>query len=244
MTTQLIDGIERNIVNASEWEQANQAMLAKEKAHMAASDRLAAERRTMPWLAMDTSYQFVGTTGKSDLAGLFKGRKQLIVYHFMFGPKINGWPNAGCVGCSMFLDQVGHLSHLHARDVEFALVSPAPLEHLEGYRKSMGWNVPWYSGPEAFNTACNVSDEQGNSFGLSFFYREGSKVYRTYFVSRRGVEAYGTLWSFLDSTPLGRQEDWEQSPSGTPQGPLYQWWRRHNEYEATPKKSCGCCSCE
>jgi predicted dithiol-disulfide oxidoreductase (DUF899 family) len=74
-------------------------------------------------------------------------------------------------------------------------------------------------------------------FGLSVFLRDGADVYRTYFTDGRGVETLGTTWSFLDVTPLGRQEDWEDSPDGYPQTPRYEWWRRHDEYESTPSKA-------
>ena len=137
----------------------------------------------------------------------------------------------GCDGCSMFVDNVGHLAHLHARDTSFALVSLALLASIESYRERMGWTVPWFSSAGSdFNVDFGVTTEQGETFGLSVFLRDGERVYRTYFTSERGVEALGSVWTFLDLTPLGRQEDWEDSPPGRPQGPRYVWWRRHDEY--------------
>jgi predicted dithiol-disulfide oxidoreductase (DUF899 family) len=140
----------------------------------------------------------------------------------------------------MFVDQIGHTAHLHARDTSFALVSRAPLEKLTVYRKRMGWTIPWYSSSKSdFNVDFGVSPElpepsayqDGESFGLSVFLREGDEVFRTYFTTLRGVEALGSVWSFLDLTPFGRQEDWEDSPEGYPQTKRYDWWRRHDEYD-------------
>jgi predicted dithiol-disulfide oxidoreductase (DUF899 family) len=168
------------------------------------------------------------------LPDLFEGRRQLILYHFMFAPGVHGWPNAGCDGCSMVVDQVGHLAHLHARDTSFCLVSRAPLPKLQRYSKRMGWNIPWFSSADSdFNKDFDVTTDEGETFGLSVFLRDGESVFRTYFTSTRGVEALGSVWTFLDLTPLGRQEDWEDSPPGRPQTPPYEWWRRHDEYDTT-----------
>ena len=134
----------------------------------------------------------------------------------------------------MFVDQVTHLAHLHARDTSLALVSIAPLAKIEAYRKRMGWTLPWVSSSaNDFNRDFGLTTRAGESFGLSVFLRDSDKVYRTYFTTGRGVEALGSVWTFLDLTPLGRQEDWEDSPDGWPQTRPYLWWRRHDEYEAT-----------
>jgi predicted dithiol-disulfide oxidoreductase (DUF899 family) len=125
----------------------------------------------------------------------------------------------------MFVDQIGHLAHLHAHDTSFALVSRAPIAKIEAYRKRMGWAIPWFSSFDSdFNVDFGVSPEtpqpnahqDGESFGLSVFLRDGDSVLRTYFTTHRGVEALGSVWSFLDLTPLGRQENWEDSPPGSP----------------------------
>jgi predicted dithiol-disulfide oxidoreductase (DUF899 family) len=140
----------------------------------------------------------------------------------------------------MFVDQIGHLAHLHARDASFALVSRAPIAKLEAYRRRMGWTVPWFSSSASdFNHDFGVGPknpqadqyQDGESFGLSVFLRDGGSVYRTYFTKGRGVEALGSVWTFLDLTPFGRQETWEDSPAGWPQTAPYEWWRRHDEYE-------------
>jgi predicted dithiol-disulfide oxidoreductase (DUF899 family) len=224
------------VVSATEWQAARDRLLAKEKEATRARDVLAAERRRLPMVEIDKDYVFEGPGGKASLPDLFDGRRQLILYHFMFGPN----QAAGCDGCSMVVDNMGHPAHLHARDTSLAVVSRAPVDKIEAYRKRMGWTVPWYSSfGTDFNVDFGVSPEQpllneyqdGESFGLSVFLRDGDTVYRTYFTSGRGVEGLGSNWSFLDLTPLGRQEDWEDSPEGYPQGSRYEWWRRHDEYE-------------
>ena len=234
MTTRL-DALPR-IVSPDEWQAAHDALLAKEKAATRARDALAAERRRQPMVRIDKPYTFAGPHGKVSLADLFDGRRQLIVYHFMFGPN----QKAGCDGCSMVVDQLGHLAHLHARDTSYVVVSRAPWAKLEAYRTRMGWTFPWFSSFESdFNhdfglgpaTPQPEEDQDGESFGLSVFLRDDGNVYRTYFTSDRGVEELGSVWSLLDRTPLGRQESWEDSPSGYPQTPPYEWWRRHDEYE-------------
>ena len=231
-TTAWIGGIPREIVSPREWQRARAAMTRREKRHMRSSDAVAVARRRMPWMKIEKDYVFEGPGGRVGLPELFEGRPQLILYHFMFGPEVEGWPGKGCVGCSMVADQICHLDHLHARGVTFAMVSAAPLEDILRLRARYGWTRwPWYSGTEEFNRDLDVSDESGNSFGMNVFYRDGRDVYRTHFVARRGIEAFGTSWSFLDVVPLGRQETWQVAPPGTPQSPPYEWWRRHGEYD-------------
>jgi predicted dithiol-disulfide oxidoreductase (DUF899 family) len=223
------------VVSPPEWKAAREQLLAKEKEATRARDALAAERRRLPMTRIDKDYAFEGPEGEARLPDLFEGRRQLIVYHFMFGPN----QDEGCDGCSMVVDQIGHLAHLHARDTSFALISRAPLAKIEPYRKRMGWTIPWYSSfGSDFNVDFGISPEtpqpseyqDGESFGLSVFLRDDD-VFRTYFTSGRGVEALGSVWTFLDLTPLGRQEEWEDSPAGYPQTKPYEWWRRHDEYE-------------
>jgi len=221
------------VVPHAEWEAAREKLLVKEKEATRARDVLAAERRRLPMVRIDKDYVFEGPDGKARLLDLFEGRRQLIIYHFMFAPDVDGWPSAGCPGCSMVVDQIGHLAHLHARDTSLALVSRAPLANIEAYKKRMGWTVPWFSSfGSDFNVEFGVTSDEGETFGLSVFLRDNDTVYRTYFTSGRGVEALGSTWTFLDLTPLGRQEEWEESPAGWPQTPPYVWWRRHDEYEA------------
>jgi predicted dithiol-disulfide oxidoreductase (DUF899 family) len=225
------------IVSPEEWQTALDALRIKEKDATHARDALAAERRRLPRVHVEKDYVFDGPVGKAHLLDLFESRRQLLLYHFMFGPN----QDAGCGGCSMFVDQVGHLAHVHARDTSFALVSRAPTARIEAYRKRMGWTIPWYSSFESdFNVDFGVGPERpqegtyqdGESFGLSVFIRDGDDVFRTYFTTQRGVEALGSVWTFLDLTPLGRQEAWEDSPAEYPQTKPYEWWRRHDEYGA------------
>src|ERR1041385_1044846 len=217
------------IASLAQGQKARNKLLAKEKAATRASDALAAERRRLPMVLIEKSYVFTGPGGKARLLDLFEGRRQLLLYHFMFDPGVDGWPAAGCPGCSFCIDQIGHLAHLHARDTSFAAVSRAPFSRIRSYRKRMGWTVPWYSsaGTE-FNVDFGVTTDKGETFGLSVFLRDGGSIYRTYFTTARGVETLGSVWTLLDLTPFGRQEDWEDSPSGWPQTPPYTWWRRHD----------------
>jgi predicted dithiol-disulfide oxidoreductase (DUF899 family) len=224
------------VVSAGEWETAQKQFRAKEKDLTYRSDELAAERRRLPRTKVGKHYEFDGPQGKVGLGDLFEGRRQLILYHFMFGPN----QDEGCDGCCMFIDQVGHPAHLHARDVTFAIVSRAPFVKLERFRKRMGWELPWYSwGGGDFGVDFGTSPvepkegahQDGEDFGLSVFLCDSDDIYRTYFTRSRGVEAIGPLWTFLDLMPFGRQETWEDSPAGYPQGEPYAWWRRHDEYE-------------
>jgi predicted dithiol-disulfide oxidoreductase (DUF899 family) len=220
------------IVPLAEWQDAREKLLVKEKAITRRLDALAAERRRLPMVRIDKPYGFDGPVGKAGLLDMFEGRRQLILYHFMFAPGVEGWPDAGCPGCSFFVDHIPNLAHLHARNTSFVLVSRAPLANIHAYQKRMGWTVPWFSSSSSdFNVDSGVTSERGETFGLSVFLRDGDSIFRTYFTAGRGVEALGSTWTFLDLTPLGRQEDWEDSPEGWPQTPRYQWWRRHDEYE-------------
>lgn len=220
------------IVSQEEWHNAHEAFIQKEKTFTHHHDALNAERRRLPMTEIKKEYIFEGPESKLSLLDLFEGRKQLILYHFMFAPDVHGWPDAGCPGCSMFVDNVGRLEHLHTRDTSFVLISRAPLANIEKYKKRMEWNIPWYSSEgNSFNRDFGVTTDKGETFGLSVFIRDGDRVFRTYFTSLRGVEALGSIWTFLDLTPFGRQEIWEDTPEGRPQSKPYVWWRRHDEYD-------------
>ena len=221
------------VVSQEEWLAARNALLAKEKELTHARDALAAERRRMPMARVEKQYVFAGPGGDVSLLDLFEGRQQLLLYHFMFAPGVNGWPTAGCPGCSMFTDNIGQFTpvHLKARGVSLALVSRAPLANIEAYRKRMSWTHRWVSSEHnSFNVDFGLTTPEGEGHGLSVFVRDGNDIYRTYFTSQRGTEALGNIWGFLEATPYGRQESWEDSPAGWPQTPPYQWWRRHDEY--------------
>jgi predicted dithiol-disulfide oxidoreductase (DUF899 family) len=221
------------VVSESEWRASYESLFAKEKELTHQRDALAAQRRRLPMTRVEKDYVFEGPGGKVRLLDLFDGRPQLLLYHFMFAEGVRGWPEAGCPGCSMFLDNIGQYTrvHLNARDVSFAVVSLAPLANLEAYRKRMQWTVPWVSSAaNTFNADFGLTTPAGEQHGLSVFLRDGDEIFRTYFTTSRGLETVGTIWSLLDLTPRGRQEEWEDSPQGWPQSPPYQWWRRHDEY--------------
>ena len=219
------------VVSREEWQRARDQLLVQEKAAMKARGALNAERRRLPMVRIEKDYVFDGPTGKVRLLDLFEGRRQLIVYHFMFAPGVDGWPTAGCPGCSMVVDHIGPLEHLYARDTSLVLVSLGPLASLEAYKQRMGWKVPWYSSAgTSFNADFGLSTDDGEMFGLSTFLRDGNAIYHTYFTAHRGIETVVSSFTLLDWTVLGRQETWEDSPPGWPQTAPYEWWERHDEY--------------
>jgi predicted dithiol-disulfide oxidoreductase (DUF899 family) len=214
------------IVSEAEWQDARAALLVKEKAATRALDALAAERRRLPMVRIDKDYVFEGLDGDVRLADIFEGRRQLLIYHFMLGPGEDA-----CTGCSSFTDNVGNLSHLHARDTTFALMSRAPLDELMEYEQRMGWDLPWYSSyGNHFNRDFGLTTDAGETFGLNAYLRDGDDVFLTYRTNARGVDRLRLDFNLLDLTPYGRQEEWEDSPEGWPQTPAYRWWRRHDEY--------------
>ena len=192
---------------------------------------------------IEKEYVFDGPEGRQHLRDLFDGRCQLIVYHFMFDPE----NDEGCPGCTGYVNALGDLSMLHARDTTFVLISRAPLPKLEAYKARKGWNHPWFSSfGSDFNYDFHVTlDEniapveynyrskaemvankvpnltEGEEHGLSTFYRTDEGVFHTYSTYARGTECLTDAYSLLETTPYGRQEDWEDSPSGWPQKPTY-----------------------
>ncbi len=217
-----------DIVSFEEWKAALDQLLIKEKALTRAYDVLSAERRRLPMVKIDKPYIFEGKNTPTSLLELFENRQQLIIYHFMFAPD---WTE-GCPGCSWVVDAMSHPAHLHARDTSLALISRAPFKQLEDYKKRMGWTLPWYSSfGNDFNRDFGVTTDQGEHHGVSVLLRNGHDIYRTYFTGARGVENLGSHWTYLDLTPFGRQETWEDSPEGWPQTEPYEWIRRHDDYK-------------
>ena len=214
------------IVSAEDWEATRQRLLVREKELVRARDALAAQRRRMPWLAVDKPYEFDGPDGRVSLLDLFQGRRQLIVYRAFLEPGVDGWPDHACRGCSMIADHVGNLAHLNARNTTLVFASRAGQPDIARVKARMGWQIPWYTITDDFDRDFGVDEWHGTNA----FIRDGERVFRTYFVNNRGDEALGTTWSFLDMTALGRQEDWEDSPDGYPQSPPYAWWKWHDEY--------------
>jgi predicted dithiol-disulfide oxidoreductase (DUF899 family) len=234
----MTDRLEMNtppIVSPEEWEAAHQKLLVKEKQHTRAGDALAAERRRMPWMAVEKEYRFEGPDGPASLLDLFEGRRQLIVYRFFYAPDVttyarpgDAYPERGCEGCSMMADQIAHLAHLNARDTTFAHASRAPQADIQGLKERMGWeHIPWYTVTDDFDKDFGVHEWHGHNV----FFRDGDRIFRTYFVGGRGAEHLGSTWSYLDITVLGRQEEWEDSPEGYPQtSRAGQWWNYHDAY--------------
>jgi predicted dithiol-disulfide oxidoreductase (DUF899 family) len=214
------------IVSPEEWASAREELLVKEKEVTRARDALAAERRRMPRMAVEKEYRFEGPDGPASLLDLFDGRRQLVVYRFFYEDGVKGFPEHGCPGCSFLADQVAHLAHLNARDTTLVFVSRAPQENIAQWKARMGWDMPWYTITDDFDSDFGV----GEWHGTNAFVREGDQVFRTYFVDSRGDEHMGSTWSYLDITALGRQEEWEDSPEGYPQTAPYQWWNLHDEY--------------
>jgi predicted dithiol-disulfide oxidoreductase (DUF899 family) len=226
-----------------EWLAARVALLEREKALTRRSDELAREREQLPWVRVDKEYAFDTNEGVTTLAELFDGRSQLLVYHFMFAPTVEGWPEAGCPGCSYTADSLdGAVVHLPHRDVTFVAVSKAPLENVDAYKERMGWGFPWVSyGDSDFNLDFAVFTEEerrtGKGFnfgnpkyadvdmhetelhGLSSFALEDGAVYHTYSTYDRGTDALNVTWQLLDRTPKGRGEGFEG------------WPRRSYEYD-------------
>ena len=217
------------IVTAQEWEAARQQLLVKEKELTRARDALAAERRRMPWLAVEKDYEFGGPEATASLLDLFEGRRQLVVYRAFFEPGVDGWPDHACRGCSLVADQVAHVAHLNARDTTLMFVSRAPQPDIARVKARMGWTMPWYTITDDFDADFGVDEWHGTNA----FFRDGDQVFRTYFINSRGDEAMGSTWSYLDITALGRQEQWEDSPASYPQTPPYEWWNWHDEYSDT-----------
>jgi predicted dithiol-disulfide oxidoreductase (DUF899 family) len=221
------------IVSPQAWEAARQELLVKEKQLTRARDALAAERRRMPWLAVDKAYAFEGPDGLVSLLELFDGRRQLLVYRAFYGPEVTtyaeggSYPERACVGCSLVADQVAHPAHLQARDTTLVFASRAPQAQIQGLKQRHGWaHIPWYTITDDFDKDFDVDQWHGTNA----FIRDGDRVFRTYFINARGDEQMGSTWNYLDLTALGRQEHWEDSPAGYPQTPPYGWWNYHDAY--------------
>jgi predicted dithiol-disulfide oxidoreductase (DUF899 family) len=196
------------IVSREEWLAARQALLVKEKEATHARDRLNAERRRLPMVRIDKAYVFEGPDGKVSLPDLFDGRRQLIIYHFMFDPS---WDD-GCPGCTNLVNNLpSRLTGLHESNTSLVLVSRAPLSKLEAYKTRMSWTAPWFSSFDSdFNYDFGVTDEDGEKPGLSVFLHEGEDILHSYSTSGRGVDILLGTYNYLDLTPLGRQEEWEE----------------------------------
>jgi len=228
------------VVSRSEWLQARLRLLAREKQLMRQQDEIARERRELPWVLVDKEYRFEGRNGVETLGDLFRGRSQLAVYHFMFGPE---W-TAGCPSCSFVSDHFdGQVVHLEHRDVSFTAVSRAPYSKIAAFQQRMGWRFPWVSSHVSdfnFDFHVSVTDEEKRSRkqvynfesqdfslpereGISVFVRDpGGAIYHTYSTYARGVEPVMATYHWLDLVPKGRDEDALDFKM--------QWVRHHDRY--------------
>ena len=230
-----------------EWQEAREALLAREKELTRLNDELARERLQLPWVPIERDYSFETDEGTKTLAELFDGRSQLLVYHFMFGPDYE----AGCTVCSSSADGFDAVvPHLNAKDITFLCISRAPLEKLNAYKQRMGWKFPWVSSEGSdFNFDFQVSapkeqavrmleagtppviaemaadcgtDPAGyltEAQAISAFALSAGVVHHTYSTYARGAEIVMGFYPLLDRSPLGRNEGGSEI-----------WLRRHDEY--------------
>ncbi len=222
------------IASRQQWLAQRKQLLREEKRATKHHDRVTAARRRLPMVRLEKEYEFETHQGRKSPARPLRGRRQLIVYHFMFDPK---W-DKGCPGCTGYVNSLGDLSMLAERDTTFALISrgaagqtprvpaenglaAANLGFLSQQRFQL--RLPRHPRPAGRVRECNFkpSDHTGESHGLSVFLPGGKEIFHTYSAYARGVESVNDSYSLLDCTPFGRQEDWEDSPRGWPQKPTY-----------------------
>ena len=186
----------------------------REKAHTHEGDAIAAARRRLPMIEVNAATPLVGERGALTLLDTFEGRRQLIAYYFMW---YAGKPAPEqCEGCTWVTSQVRELSYVHSRDVTFAVFCQGPYDESARYRDFMGWEMPWYSAQDSLKTLLPPPKRPGRMH-LVCYLRQGSNVFETYWTTIRGVEAMDNSYRLLDLTVYGRQETWEDSPTGWPQ---------------------------
>jgi predicted dithiol-disulfide oxidoreductase (DUF899 family) len=231
---------QHTVVSHDRWLEARRSLLAKEKQFTRLREELSQERRELPWEVVWKNYVFEGPGGSQNLSELFDGRRQLIVYHFMFGPE---W-DAGCPHCSFWADSFNEIIvHLNQRDVTMLAVSRAPYSKLATYKKRMGWNFKWVSSnrtdfnfdyqasftPEEIagkSALYNFAEQDPGSSereGISVFYKdESGRLFHTYSTYARGIDIANTAYNYLDLVPKGRDEQCRGQ----------YWVRRRDEYAA------------
>jgi predicted dithiol-disulfide oxidoreductase (DUF899 family) len=199
------------VADRATWQAQLDGLLIREKARTREGDAIAAARRRLPMVEVDSAIQLIGERGPVSLLEVFEGRRQLIVYFHMWHP---GQPaEAQCEGCTFFNGQVRELSYLHSRDVTYATFCQGPYDESAAYRDFMGWDVPWYSAKDSADALL-----AGRWFGMQVCYlRHGNRVFETYWSSGRAAEALAPTYALLDMTVYGRQETWEDSLPGWPQ---------------------------
>ena len=231
--------MERKIVSRDEWLQARVAHLQREKELTRMRDELSRDRRQLPCVRVETSYEFDGPRGRVSLRELFGDCTQLIVYHFMYGPD---WESA-CKSCSFWADNFERLDiHLAHRDIRLVAISRAPLQTLLAYKERMGWTFDWYSSQGSsfnfdygvsFTQAQQQSSDANYNFGarhfggseapgISVFERDADDVFHTYSTYSRGLDMMNAAYHYMDLTPKGRNEDMLEFPMS--------WLRRRDEY--------------
>jgi predicted dithiol-disulfide oxidoreductase (DUF899 family) len=200
------------VVDRTSFEAEVAGLRAREKAHTHEGDAIAAARRRLPMVEIDATVPVNGPAGPVTLLEAFEGRTQLIAYYFMWSP---GRPaEEQCEGCTFFTSQVSELAYLHSRDVTFAVLCQGPFAESVRYRDFMGWTLPWYSAQASLDSL--LVGRQIGLFHLVSYLREGDRVFETYWMNSRGVEAMDYNYALLDLTAYGRQEPWEDSPAGWP----------------------------
>lgn len=231
---------EHKVVPLEKWTEARKKLLVEEKKLTQLRDQLNAKRRALPWMKVEKEYVFDGPDGKETLPGLFNGKSQLVIWHFMFGPD---WKE-GCTHCSFWADTFnGNIVHLAARDTTMLAVSRAPLSKIKPFKKRMGWSFKWVSSAKNdFNFDYHVSFSKedfrkGKALynyrffqpgsdempGVSVFYKDGRNIYHTYSTYSRGLDPLNAAYQYLDLTAKGRDEDWSSDfPSN--------WVRYHDKY--------------
>jgi predicted dithiol-disulfide oxidoreductase (DUF899 family) len=206
------------IVDRATFQTQLDALLLREKAHTKEGDAIAAARRRLPMVEVDSAITLIGPHGPVTLLDTFEGRRQLIAYYFMWH---TGHPAPEqCEGCTWVTTQLRELSYFHSRDVTFAVFCQGPYEESAKYRHFMGWEMPWYSAPKDSLNILLVGRRIGRMHIVCYL-RQGSKVFETYWTTARGVEVMDNSYHLLDLTVYGRQETWEDSPAGWPQQCTY-----------------------
>ena len=222
------------IVDRNTFQAELDALRVQEKAYTKQGDAIAAARRRLSMVEVDSATPLIGEHGAVTLLDVFEGRRLLIAYYFMWHA---GRPAPEqCEGCTFYTSQVRELSFIHSRDVTYATFCQGPYEESARYRDFMGWESPWYSAPQDSLETLLVGRRVG-MMHIVCYLRQGPKVFETYWTTRRGVEAMDNSYRLLDLTVYGRQEMWEDSPTGWPQRskgehpyrveapPIVQWTR-------------------
>jgi predicted dithiol-disulfide oxidoreductase (DUF899 family) len=207
------------------------ALRIREKAHTHEGDAIAAARRRLPMVEVDTTTRLTGPDGPITLLDVFEGRRQLVAYYFMW--QSGAAAAEQCEGCTRYTTQIGDLSYLHDRDITYATLCQGPYGESVRYRDFMGWTMPWYSAHQSLDTL--LAGRRIGMYHLVCYLRDGDRVFETYWTNGRGVEAMDYSYGLMDLTTYGRQEKWEDSPAGWPQRsehnyrasgrPIAQWSR-------------------